>query len=89
MRVLIDRTFGTHIHVFYDGAELVIGLNPLRVIQGEAPAWVRDWSLEWVRTHQQELLLPQSAGNAAIARLARPIGLTGQGLSLHSRSDEI
>jgi len=34
---------------------LVIGLNPLRVIQGDAPPWVRDWALWWVGWHQSEL----------------------------------
>jgi len=33
MRMLIDQTFGTHFHAFYGDSELVIGLNPLRVIQ--------------------------------------------------------
>lgn len=56
LRLLVDRTFGTHIHVFYDEFELVIGLNPMRVIQGEAPAWVRDWALHWITHHQREML---------------------------------
>ncbi len=56
IRRLIDRTFGTHFHAFYGDCELVIGLNPLRVIQGEAPQWVREWALDWVRHYQSELL---------------------------------
>jgi len=56
IRVLIDQTFGTHFHAFYGDSELVIGLNPLRVIQGEAPPWVRQWALDWVKHHQSELL---------------------------------
>lgn len=56
MRLLIDRTFGTHVHAFYGDFELVIGLNPLRVIQGDAPSWVREWALDWVGHHQHELL---------------------------------
>ena len=56
IRMLSDRTFGTHFHVFYHDSELVIGLNPLRVIQGAAPAWVREWALNWVRHYQSELL---------------------------------
>ena len=56
MRILIDRTFGTHVHAFFGDSELVIGLNPLRVIQGDVPAWVRDWAVNWVKRHQQELL---------------------------------
>ena len=52
MRMLIDRTFGTHFHAFYGDSELVIGLNPLGVIQGEAPPWVREWALDWVGHYQ-------------------------------------
>jgi hypothetical protein len=52
IRMLCDRTFGTHFHAFYGDSELVIGVNPLRVIQGEAPPWVREWALAWVRHYQ-------------------------------------
>ncbi len=48
IRVLLDRTFGTHFHVFHGDSELVIGINPLRVIQGEAPEWVRELALDWL-----------------------------------------
>ena len=56
MRMLIDRTFGTHFQAFYGDSELVIGLNPLRVIQGEAPPWVREWALDWVGRYQSRSL---------------------------------
>jgi len=59
LRLLIDRTFGMHVHVFYGDSELVIGLNPLRVIQGDAPSWVREWALEWLGRHQRKMLLPR------------------------------
>jgi hypothetical protein len=55
IRMLIDRSFGTHFHAFFGDTELVIALNPLRVIQGDVPAWVRDWALDWVRQHQRRL----------------------------------
>ncbi len=55
IRMLIDRSFGTHFHAFFGDSELVIGLNPLRIIQGEAPLWVRQQSLDWVRRHQRQL----------------------------------
>jgi hypothetical protein len=60
IRMLTNQTFGTHFHAFYGDSELVIGLNPLRVIQGEAPSWVRDWALDWVRHYQSELLSARS-----------------------------
>ncbi len=59
LRLLIDRTFGMHVHVFYGDSELVVGLNPLRVIQGDAPSWVLERALEWVGRHQREMLLPR------------------------------
>jgi hypothetical protein len=80
IRRLIDRTFGTHFHAFYGDCELVIGLNPLRVIQGEAPPWVREWALDWVRHYQSKLpsgrridldvatpISPQAAGHLVFA----------------------
>jgi Domain of unknown function (DUF4160) len=69
IRMLFDQTFGTHFHAFYGDSELVIGLNPLRVIQGEAPPWVRDWALDWVGHYQRELRSAQTIN----VDLARPI----------------
>ena len=54
IRVLIHGTFGTHFHAFYGDSELVIALHPLRVVQGEAPPWVQQWALEWVKRHQND-----------------------------------
>lgn len=56
IRMLIDGTFGRHFHAIYGDAELVIGLDPMRVIQGEVPAWVETWALDWVKVHQSEFL---------------------------------
>jgi len=61
IRMLTDRTFGTHFHAFYHDSELVIGLNPLRVIQGEAPPWVQELALDWVKQHQNELTTARKA----------------------------
>ena len=55
MRMLSHRTFGTHLHAIYGEAELVIGLRPVRIIQGEAPAWVSACALEWARQHENDL----------------------------------
>jgi hypothetical protein len=62
MRLLSHRTFGTHVHVFYGDSELVLGLNPARVIQGNAPSWVREWALDWVGHHQRETLVARKIG---------------------------
>lgn len=56
IRLLIDRTFGMRLHAFYQGSELVIGLQPLRVIQGSVPLWVLDSVMDWAAQHQDELL---------------------------------
>ncbi len=73
IRLLLDRTFGTHVHVFYGDSELVIGLSPLRVIQGEAPSWVRDWALAWVGEHQRELLLGRQVDPNLATPFARQV----------------
>jgi hypothetical protein len=59
IRMLFDRTFGIHLHAFYDGSELVVGLNPVRVIQSEVPAWVEAWVLAWVENNQNKFLPPR------------------------------
>lgn len=55
IRMLIDRALGTRFHAFYGDAELVIGLEPLRVIQGEFPPWIQAQAVDWVRDHQTEV----------------------------------
>jgi hypothetical protein len=62
LRLLTGPTFGTHVHAFYGDSELVIGVNPLRVIQGDAPPWVREWALDWVGRHGRGMLVPGRAG---------------------------
>ena len=69
IRLLIDRTFGIHVHAFYGDFELVLGLKPLRVIQGDAPSWVREWVLQWVGQRENELL----AAHRIDLNLATPI----------------
>jgi hypothetical protein len=60
IRKLVDRTFGVHLHAFYGDSEMVLSLNPIRVIQSDAPGWVEEWVLDWSRRHQPELLaVPQ------------------------------
>ncbi len=52
IRMLFDRTFGTRLHAFYGNTELVIGLNPVRVIQGDVPAWVQIQALQWAQRYE-------------------------------------
>ena len=71
IRMLIDRTFGTHVHALYGDAEMVIGLNPTRVIQGEVPRWVQEWALEWVAHHQGEFLSSRNLDLSSATPIAR------------------
>ena len=48
MRMMCHWTFGTHLHAIYGEDELVIGLKPVRIIQGEVPPWVSALALRQV-----------------------------------------
>ena len=56
IRMLLVREFTAHFYAYYDNWELMIGVAPVRIIQGEAPARVRELVLEWATQHQYELL---------------------------------
>ena len=55
VRLIYDRTLGARLHAFYEGAELVVALQPVRVLEGEVPQWVKDWVLGWAREHVHEV----------------------------------
>ena len=44
-----------HVHAIYAEYELVIGINPAKVISGNAPRRVQSMMLEWIGLHQTEL----------------------------------
>jgi hypothetical protein len=50
------RAFPARFHAIYDDAELVVAINPLRIVEGNAPQRVCDLVLEWAAQHQRELL---------------------------------
>jgi len=56
IRMLFVRQFVAHFHAIYENCELIVGVAPLRIIQGDAPARVRAMVLEWASQHQEELL---------------------------------
>ena len=56
IRMLFIRPFGAHFHAIYENCELIVGVAPLRIIQGDAPIRVREMVLEWAGQHQDELL---------------------------------
>ena len=56
IRMLFVRQFVAHFHAIYESEELVVGIAPLRIIQGDASGRVRAMVLEWAAEHQEELL---------------------------------
>jgi hypothetical protein len=71
IRMAFCRAFGAHFHATYGDSELVVGLNPLRIIQGDAPGRVRELVLEWARHHYSDLLAAWR--RCAAAQPAQPI----------------
>ena len=59
-----------HFHELYQNWNLVVGIAPVRIINGEAPEWVRRMVLEWARLHQDELLTNWSRCGTARGPLA-------------------
>jgi len=54
--MLFAPALGARFHAICGDDELVVGLQPLRIIQGGAPARVRELVLRWAGRHQEELL---------------------------------
>lgn len=69
--MLFVREFIAHFYAYYGSWELMIGVAPVRILQGEAPARVRDLVLEWASAHQYELLTAWN--RLAQARQPEPI----------------
>jgi len=71
IRMLVIRPFAAHFHAIYENCELIVGVAPLRIIQGDAPRRVRDMVMEWAAQHQEELL--QAWNRLGAAQQPRPI----------------
>lgn len=56
VRMLFAPLLGAHFHALYGDDELVVSIDPVAIIQGQAPARVRYMVLEWATRHQNELL---------------------------------
>lgn len=58
--ILIRRFYNDHapphFHAVYGEHEVVVGISPIRILDGEAPNRVRSMVLEWSALHQTELL---------------------------------
>ena len=56
IRMLFAQPLVAHFHAIYQDWELVVGVNPVRVVNGNAPVRVQAMVLEWAQQHQEELL---------------------------------
>jgi hypothetical protein len=56
VRMLFAPLLGAHFHALYGDHELMVAIEPLAIIQGDAPDEVRRLVLAWARAHQRELL---------------------------------
>src|SRR5438067_12846629 len=54
--MFVVRAFPARFHAIYGESELVVAINPLRIVEGHAPQRVCDMVLEWAAQHQRELI---------------------------------
>ena len=74
IRMVFAPSFEAHFHAIYGDCELIVGIAPLTVVQGDAPRRVRDMVLEWAAVHQRELLDDWNRCSAAVPPLPiRPL----------------
>jgi len=52
IRILFAQPLVAHFHAIYQDWELVVGVNPVCVVNGSAPPRVQTMVLEWARLHQ-------------------------------------
>ena len=55
--MLYKPAHSAHFHAFYAGEEMVVSLQPVRLVRGDAPARARAMVLEWASRHRKELLV--------------------------------
>jgi hypothetical protein len=56
IKMFFDDHAPPHFHAEYGEFELVITINPIKIIRGDAPKRVKSMVLEWTALHQEELL---------------------------------
>lgn len=61
-----------HFHAVYGEFELLVGIQPIVILEGSAPARVRSMVLEWAAVHQTELMSDWNLARAGqtLARIA-------------------
>jgi hypothetical protein len=64
---------GERLYAVHGDEELVVSLRPLRVVQGEAPAWVREEVFGWIRHNWRFLALLAPRGSSTPAQIPRPV----------------
>jgi len=45
-----------HFHAVYQDFEILVGISPIRVLEGTVPNRVKSMVLEWAALHQSELM---------------------------------
>ncbi len=55
IRMFFNDHAPPHFHAVYGEYELIVGIQPITILQGRAPQRVRSMVLEWTALHQQEL----------------------------------
>lgn len=74
IRMFFIQPFAAHFHAIYGDSELIVGINPLKILQGDAPLRVRAMVLEWAQQHQAELQDAwQRLGSARGAQPIQPL----------------
>lgn len=56
IRMFFNDHQPAHFHAVYAEHELIVGISPINVLEGQAPTRVRSMVLEWTALHQLELL---------------------------------
>ena len=56
IKMFFDDHQPPHFHAEYGEYELVVTINPIKIIKGNAPNRVKSMVLEWTALHQEELL---------------------------------
>lgn len=56
IRLLCLRSMGARLHAFYGNEELVVDVDEVRVVSGQAPERVSRMVLAWARQHRREIL---------------------------------
>ena len=56
IRMLFKKSLAAQFHAIYDGQEVIVGIKPMKIIQGNPPLRIRKILIAWTFEHQQELL---------------------------------